>query len=308
MAKVLVTGGAGFIGSHLVEALLRARHQVVVVDDLSSGRRAFVPAAATFHKLDVRSAKLGALVARLKPAYVCHLAAQPSVVRSQADAAHDASINIVGGLNLLQAVRSLNIRKFLLVSSAAVYGDPATVPTAETDSLDPCSPYALSKHTMERYLEYYAREQAMPVVTVRPANVYGPRQGVGGEGGVVGVFARAILKHNPLTIHGRGDQTRDYVYVGDVAAGLAAALESGSGAYNLSCGRDISVRELVIKFGEVLGVVPRVTYAPLRPGDPKRSALSPRKAERELDWRAQVPLVEGLRLTLRWLKDNPKYL
>ena len=308
MDTVLITGGAGFIGSHLAEACLRARLGVTVVDDLSSGKRSFVPAAATFYKLDMCSPKLKNLVTRIKPAYVCHLAAQTSVTHSQIDVTHDAQVNIVGSLNLLEAVSGLAVRKFLFVSSAAVYGEPSTIPTSETESLNPQSPYALSKHTVERYLEYFATQRGLPTVVVRPANVYGPRQGSGSEGGVVGLFARAILRNDSLTIHGRGDQTRDYIYVGDVASGMLAALTQGTGVYNLSTGRDISVRELVVRFGEVVGTVPRVTYDALPSGDLTRSALSPRRAERELGWNPQVPLVEGLRLTLKWLRDNKKYL
>ncbi len=308
MEHVLITGGAGFIGSHLCEAALRAHFQVSVVDDLSSGRRGFVPKAATFYKLDVCSPKLSTVIARLKPTYVCHLAAQSSVPRSQADPVHDAEVNIVGSLNLLNALAGSSVKKVLFTSSAAVYGEPTTIPTVETENLDPRSPYALSKYTIERYLDYYTRTSGLATVVVRPANVYGPRAGAGGEGGVVGVFARALTVGQPLTIHGHGDQTRDYIYVTDVAQGMLAALQQGTGVYNLSTGRDISVRELVVRFGEVVGTVPQVEYGPLRPGDVKRSALSPRRAERELGWKPQVPLTEGLRQTLKWFKDNPKYL
>jgi UDP-glucose 4-epimerase len=199
-------------------------------------------------------------------------------------------------------------KKLLYTSSAAVYGEPATIPTGEAEALDPRSPYALSKHTVERYLEYFSHSVGLASVVVRPANVYGPRAGTAGEGGVVSVFARSLTTGTPLTIHGHGDQTRDYIYVTDVAQGMLKAIEQGNGAYNLGTGHDISIRELVVRFGEVVGTVPRVDYAAARPHDIKRSALSPRRAERELGWKSQVPLTEGLRLTLKWFKDNPKYL
>lgn len=304
MMKALVTGGAGFIGSHLVEALLRAGLQVTVVDDLSSGRRSQVPAAAKLVKLDVRSPKLRELVGRLQPAYVCHLAAQVSVGRSQADAMSDAEINIVGGLNLVEALRGCDITKFLFVSSSGVYGAARQMPTPEDSPAAPASPYALAKRTMEEYLNHFSQARGLPVVVVRPANVYGPRQDSGGEGGVVAVFCRQILQGEHLTIHGQGAQTRDFVYVTDVAAGMAAALTKGNGVYNLGTSAEISVRELAVKVGEVAGQVPKVSYAPLRQGDILRSSLSCISARRDLGWQPQVPLEDGLRQTLRWFKEH----
>lgn len=302
MLKVLVTGGAGFIGSHLAESLLRTGAQVTVVDDLSAGRRAWVPAAAKFVKLDVRSPKLRELVRRLPPHYVCHLAAQRSVTRSQADAAADADVNIVGSLNVLEAVRELGLRKFVFVSTAGVYGEPAQLPTPESAVPKPASPYALAKYVVEQYLELY-RSHGLPVAVVRPANVYGPRQDASGEGGVVAKFCRQLLQGELLTIHGQGQQTRDFVYVTDVAAGIVAAMQQGSGAYNLGTGSELAVRELAIRVGSVAGQVPRVGYEPLRPGDLQRSSLSVVRARRELGWEPQVPLDDGLRQTMRWFKE-----
>lgn len=306
MQHVLVTGGAGFIGSHLVEALVRAHYQVSVVDDLSSGRRGFVPAAARLHQVDVCSPQLRTLVARLKPTFVCHLAAQRSVAASERDAARDAHVNIVGTLNVVEAVRGLEVQKFLFVSTAAVYGRTPNVPTAEDAPLGPQSPYGMSKLMAEQYLGYYADRLGLPTVVVRPANVYGPRQSTNHEGGVVAQFARQVLAGETLTIEGKGDQTRDFVYVGDVAQGLMDALLRGRGVYNLGTAQELSIRELAVELGQVAGVVPRVTYAPPRPGELPRSALDARRAERELGWQPQVPLTEGLRLTLRWYKEHPK--
>lgn len=304
MPKVLVTGGAGFIGSHLVADLLRASYQVTVVDDLSRGHRASVPPAAKFHKLDVRSPKLRQLVAQLAPDYVCHLAAQVSVPRSQGDAAADAEVNIVGSLNVLEAARRLERTKVLFASSAAVYGEADRVPTPETAELKLGSPYALAKATVEQYLEYYARAWNLASVVVRPANVFGPRQDASGEGGVVAVFCRQLLRGEELTIHGQGAQTRDFVYAADVAAGMVAALREGSGVYNLGTGTEVSVRELAIALGEVAGQVPKVTYGPLRPGDIARSALDARRVHSEFGWQPQVPFVDGLRQTLQWCKEQ----
>lgn len=304
--KVLVTGGAGFIGSHLVEALLRAHYQVFVIDDLSSGKRSQVPAPARFYKIDIRSPKLQQLLMRLKPDYVCHLAAQKSVAHSHQDAAFDASVNIVGSLNILEAVKNQGLKKFLFVSSGAVYGDPKEIPTPETSEFQLTSPYALSKHTLEVYLDYFTREYGVPGVVVRPANVYGPRQVHDAEGGVVAQFSRHLLTTGTATIEGKGEQTRDFIYVGDVAAGIIAAMVKGGGVYNLSTAKDVSIRELLVEMGKVANIIPKVNYDPPRPADIKRAALSPRRAERELGWEPQVPLIEGLRLTMRWFKDNLK--
>lgn len=306
MMKVLVTGGAGFIGSHLVEALLRARWQVAVVDDLSAGKRTWVPKDARFYKLDVRSPKLRDVVTAFKPSYVCHLAAQRSVTKSQVNAAEDASVNIVGSLNVLEAVKDLALTKFLFVSTAALYGEAVKIPTPEEAEIKPGSPYALAKFTVEKYLDYYARQWGVPTVVVRPANVFGPRQEASGEGGVVAIFSRALLRNETITIDGKGDQTRDFVFVTDVASALVSALTRGDGVYNLSTSTEVSVRELVINLGQVLNVVPKVTYVAPRVGDIMRSALQNTRARRELNWEPQVPIVEGLRLTLRWLRDNTK--
>lgn len=304
MDKVLVTGGAGFIGSHLAEALVRAGFDVTVVDDLSSGVRAYVPRAARFRKLDVRAPQLTKLIQDVGPAYVCHLAAQISATRSKADAAADASVNIVGSLNLLESLKGLRLKKFLFVSTAALYGDAREIPTTELAELKPLSPYALSKLTVERYLEYYEAAYGIPYVVVRPSNVYGPRQETKGEGGVVAMFCRALMQSKSIMIEGRGEQTRDFLFVADAAAGMLAALLTGRGTFNLSTGHELTIRELAVKSGEVAGVVPQVRYAPPREQEISRSALSALKASRELDWHAQVPLPEGLRQTLKWFKQT----
>ncbi|MFA4818988.1 MAG: NAD-dependent epimerase/dehydratase family protein [Patescibacteria group bacterium] len=304
MEHVLVTGGAGFIGSHLVEALLRAGLQVTVVDDLSSGKKKYVAPAAKFHKLDIRSGNLRSLARRLKPSYVCHLAAQSSAPASRDDAAHDADINIVGTLNVLEAVKNIGLKKFLFVSSAAVYGAPDITPAAEEATLKPGSPYALSKLTIEKYLAYYASDFGVPYVVARPANVYGPRQKTGGEGGVVAIFCNKLLQGKAILIDGTGQQTRDFIYVTDVAQGMALALQQGRGVYNLATGTEISIRELAVRIGEVIGEVPLIEYAPAREQDINRSCLSPQKAQRDLKWQATVPIIDGLRQTLRWYKSH----
>lgn len=303
MQKVLVTGGAGFIGSHLVEALLRAGLQVTVADDLSTGRKTFVPKVARFRKVDVRSSALADLIKELRPDYICHLAAQRSAARSRTEAAFDAQVNVVGTVNALDAAAARGVKKFLFVSSAAVYGSTRVVPTPEDSDFQLNSPYAVSKYTAEQYVAYFQSSFNLPAVIVRMSNVYGPRQDASSEGGVVAKFASAIVANKSLTIEGRGEQTRDFMYVADAAQGLLTALIDGKGIYNLGTATEVSIRELAIKLGEVAGIVPQVNYAPARIDDIPRSALSALRANRELRWHAATPLTEGLRQTLKWYKD-----
>ncbi len=304
MRKVLVTGGAGFIGSHLCEALLRERYEVCVLDDLSAGRRAYVPRAARFVELDVRSPKVARVVAELKPDYVCHLAAQRSATHSQADPAGDASVNIVGSLNLLQACRELNLAKFLFVSTCAVFFEPRHLPAPEDAPVSPAYPYGMSKHTVERYLESFGSFYGVPWVVVRFPNVYGPRQNAASEGGVVAIFSRQLLAGEPLAITGRGEQTRDFIYVTDAAAGTVAALERGDGIFHISTASELSVRELAVQLGAAAGTVPQVRYVGARPGDVPRISLANTRAVRELGWQPRVSLADGLAATLAWFRDE----
>ncbi|MDP3986393.1 MAG: NAD-dependent epimerase/dehydratase family protein [Candidatus Veblenbacteria bacterium] len=303
MQRVLITGGAGFIGSYLAETLVRAGFEVTVVDDLSTGHRGFVPRAARFRKLDVRTMAFRDFVRQFKPAYVCHLAAQRSAERSRADASADASINVVGTANALAAASGQGLKKFLFVSTAALYGSAREIPTPEHAEPKLSSPYAVAKLAGEQYVSYYGASGNLPVAVVRLANVYGPRQDASNEGGVVARFAQALVAGRGLTIEGRGEQTRDFIYVMDVVQGLMAALTDGSGLYNLGTGEEISIRELAIKMGEIAGVVPKVTYVAARTDDIPRSALSALRAMRELRWRPATPLMDGLRQTLKWYKE-----
>ncbi len=293
---ILITGGAGFIGSHLAEACLRAGHAVHVVDDLSTGKKDNVPAGAELHKLDVRSPELTQLFQRIKPEYVAHLAAQVSVVRSQADPVLDASINVLGSLNALSAARTAGAKKFLFTSTAAVFGSAAPMPATEDALADPQSPYGLSKLAVERYL---AREGEFAVI-VRPANVYGPRQSAGGEGGVVARFCAALAKGEPLVVEGTGEQTRDFIYVTDVAAGMLAALEKGRGVYHLGTGQETSIARLARNLSEAGGGGSRITSGAARAHDVARCVFSIERARRELGWQPAVPLAEGLEATLAW--------
>lgn len=303
MPKVLVTGGAGFIGSHLVEGLVRLGFQVTVADDLSTGNRGYVPRSASFRKIDIRTRAFRQLIKNLQPDYLCHLAAQRSAVSSLSRPVPDADINIIGTVNTLAAAADLRLKKFLFVSTAAVYGTPRQIPVPEEADIQLTSPYAVAKYAAERYVSYYDASGQLPTVIVRLSNVYGPRQAAGAEGGVVAKFALALLTNQNLVIEGRGEQTRDFLFVKDAVDGLIKALQTGRGIFNLSSGREISIRELVVHLGEVVGSVPSVSYAPQRPGDILRSSLLPLRAKRELDWQAVTPLTDGLRQTLKWYKE-----
>lgn len=304
MEHVVVTGGAGFVGSHLVAALVRANYKVSVIDDLSTGKKSYLPKFCGFHKIDIRSPKLPALLKKIKPDYVCHLAAQVSVPESIKQAAHDADINIVGTVNVLESVKNLHLKKFLFVSSAAVYGQPHIIPTPEDAPLNPLSPYAWSKKTAEDYLKYYESNYGLPWVVVRPANIYGPRQKTVGETGVIAIFVNNFLSSKPLLIEGKGYQTRDFIFVSDVAQGMVAALQKGEGVYNLSTNQEVSIRDVVRSLGELSLTMPPLDYLPARINDIERSVLDNTKARRQLSWEPITPLLEGLRLTVKSLKEG----
>ncbi len=299
MEHVVVTGGAGFVGSHLVAALIRADYKVSVIDNLSTGQKKYVPRFCKFYKLDVRSPKLGALLKKIKPDYVCHLAAQVSVPDSVREAANDAAINIVGTINLLEAIKNINLKKFLLVSSAAVYGQPALIPTPEEAPREPLSPYAWSKKTAEDYLLYYESNYGLPWVVVRPSNIYGPRQKVKGETGVIAIFVNNFVTNQPLIIESKGFQTRDFIFVTDVVQGMVAALQKGRGVYNLSSNQEVAIRDVVRALGELSLTMPPLDYVAPRDNDITRSSLDNSKALRELKWQISTPLLEGLRQTVK---------
>jgi len=302
MIKVLVTGGAGFIGSHLVESLLRSGYQVLVIDDLSSGKKSWVPKSAKFSNLDIRSPKLVDVIKKFQPAYVCHLVESSTVGQAQINPVSDASITVVGTVNVLQAVKNLNLTKFLYVSSCAIYGQASQTPTSEAIPPEPASAYAMSRLAVENYVEYYADSFGLPAVIVRLTRVFGPRQ----LKGSVARFVQAALRNEAFELEGRGEQVRDWLYVTDAVAGLQTALLQGRGLYNLSSGQGISMRELVLTFGEVMGMVPKVSYIAPVVGEPLNNIFSCNLARRELGWQPEVPLLDGIRLTLKWWKEQKK--
>ncbi|HYK83535.1 MAG TPA: NAD-dependent epimerase/dehydratase family protein [Gemmatimonadales bacterium] len=311
--NVLVTGGAGFIGSHVADAYLAAGDRVTVLDDLSTGRRAHVPAAATFVRADVRSEAARQLVATGRFTLVNHHAAQIDVRRSVADPVFDASVNLLGLLNLLEGARAGGVERVIFASSGGtVYGEGAALPLVETTPKLPASPYGTAKLAAEYYLATFARLHGLAAVSLRYSNVYGPRQDGQGEAGVVAIFARQALAGAPLTVYGDGEQTRDMVFVQDVAqANLAASAcplpdvrDLDACAFNIGTGVETTVNGLAAAISRAAGRAPPIRHAPARPGELRRNALAVAKAARLLGWRPQTTLAAGLALTVRAMAED----
>ena len=300
MKQILVTGGAGFIGSHLTPQLLAAGWKVTVLDDLSSGKREYVPQEAAFIEQDVRDAdSLAKVFATNHFDAVVHFAAQTMVPVSLAKPVYDCELNVVATVELLEQCRIHGVRKVVFASSAAVYGDNQTLPLRETEPTAPMSFYGLSKHTVERYLNLYQQLHGLEYAALRFANVYGERQGDGGEGGVVSIFTRLLRQGSSLQLFGDGNQTRDFVYAGDVAAAVVASLDSQvpSGTYNVSTGKQTSLLNLIETLSRISGEKPQVVRAQPRAGDILHSALDSNRLQQCSDWRPRMLLEEGLRRT-----------
>ncbi len=306
--KIVVTGGAGFIGSHVVDAYVAAGHQVLVVDNLSSGKREQVHPDARLVELDINDSALAELFLAERPAVVNHHAANPSVSLSVREPTFDARQNVLGTINLLEAARKAGVGKFIYISSGgAMYGNPDHLPVDEEHPSKPVSPYALSKHTGERYVRLYGAEHGLDWTSLRYANVYGPRQDPFGEAGVISIFCQNLLDGEAPEIHWDGEQTRDFVYVGDCARANLLALEAGSGqAYNVGTGVGTSINTLFQTLMDVAGreVVPR--RGPRRPGDARHSYLDCAKIGRDLGWQARVGLREGLARTWDYFAGEGK--
>ena len=299
--KVLITGGAGFIGSHLVRLLQKKGEGVAVVDNFSTGLRENLPDGTAIYECDVTSPELANVFETVRPDAVVHLAGQTTVHVSMADPELDAMQNVIGSVRVLEQARQCGVKRVIFASTAASYGDVAEdhLPIDEFEPLAPLSFYGLSKVTVEHYLDLYHKAYGLDYVVLRFANVYGERQGDGGEGGVISIFAKRIAKDEPITIYGDGKQTRDFVYAGDIARGIEAALRSphANRAYNLSMQTETSLKELVAVLAQVSGkkIVPE--YADPRTGDIYKSLLANGRARRSLGWEPQTSLEEGLRRT-----------
>lgn len=299
---ICVTGGAGFIGSHLVEALVRLGHRVLVIDDLSSGQVENLPPEAELHRLDVVSEEAAKLVAEAGVDVLVHQAAQMNVRRSVSEVLHDGRVNVLGGLNLFEAARRGGVSQILFASTGgAIYGEQEHFPAREEHPLHPLSPYGVSKLACESYLYFYHHTYGIDVTCLRYANVYGPRQNPHGEAGVVAIFLQLLLAGERPTINGSGEQTRDYVYVDDVvAANLASLGRPGYHIYNVGTGVETSVVELYRHLTAVLESEVEPRFGPAKAGEQMRSSVDPARGRRELALAPASSLEEGLPVTARW--------
>jgi UDP-glucose 4-epimerase len=297
--KALVTGGAGFIGSHITDLLLAEGHDVAVLDSLIGGHRDNVAPRARFYQVDICSPELSHVVRLEKPEVIFHQAAQMSVKKSTDDPVYDAQVNVLGLLNVLEAATSSGVRKVIFASSGATYGNPDYLPMDELHPLRPGSPYGITKMVAEHYLHYYATDRGLQYTALRYGNVYGPRQDAHGEAGVVAIFTRQLLAGQTPTIHWDGEQVRDYVFVTDVArANLAAATAGDHASYCIGTGVGTSVNQIFDALCQTLGVTLAAKRAPRRAGDLRAAFFDTRRAQQDLGWQARVSLAEGIAQTV----------
>ena len=304
--RIVVTGGAGFIGSHLTDAFLSRDDEVTVVDDLSAGSAARLDERAVLYNQSIIQAdRLTALVEDIKPELICHLAAQIDVRASVACPADDAQVNVVGTVNVLEAARRADTRILFCSTGGALYGRDAPIPSLESVLPLPESPYGVAKSCAEQYVGLYNRLHGTRHTVLRLANVYGPRQDPAGEAGAVAIFCSRVLAGKQPIIYGDGRQTRDYVYVGDVVTAFLAAADTGRpGTWNIGTGIETSVLDLAAAIGEAAGCVVKPEFAPQRPGELPRSALAVELARRDLGWSATTPLADGVRAVYRWIESG----
>ena len=302
--KVLVTGGAGFIGSHLVDRLILEGHDSVVVDNLVTGKRRNINRAARFYKMDVQSWRLERVFRNERPNVVMHLAAQMDVRKSVEDPMFDAQVNVLGTLNVLQQAVKHGVRKVIFSSSGgAIYGEQETYPAPETHVLRPLSPYGLSKLCGEQYLSYFQRVSGLQAVSLRYANVYGPRQDPEGEAGVVAIFIQKMLNNEQAVINGNGRQTRDFVFVDDVVeANLAMMGQETQGTYNVGTGVETSINDLFRILVQHTGSTCKEIHGPAKKGEQARSVIDCTKLRQEVLWEPKADLSEGLKKTVEYFR------
>lgn len=306
--KILAVGGAGFIGSHLVDALIKNRHQVVVLDNLSSGQKENINPKATFYKADLQNFKrVESIFKKEKPEAIFHLAAQIDVRRSVEDPIYDAEINILSSLNLICLAQKYKVKKFIFSSSGgAIYGETEDRPTKESHSECPLSPYGIGKLAIDKYLEYFYQVHGLKYVLLRYANVYGPRQNHRGEAGVVAIFINKMLSGEQPMINGDGKQTRDYVFVDDVVQANVLALRNLNtvGTYNIGTGLETNVNELFQAINQHFDNRFREKHGPGKLGEQRTSSLDARKARQELGWNPTTQLTKGIQTTVMWFQEG----
>ena len=303
---ICVTGGAGFIGSHVADALLERGHRVIIVDDLSTGRRELAPEGAELHVVDIRSPEAAELIGDLGVEILVHHAAQIDVRRSVEDPRADADVNVCGSVGLVEAGRRARLRQVVFASTGgAIYGEQEVHPANENHPAKPVSPYGVAKLAVEQYLYYFHHEHGLDATCLRYANVYGPRQNPLGEAGVVAIFLHRLLAGERPTINGDGGQTRDYTFVGDVVrANLAAVGRSGFGIYNVGTGVETDVNRLYDLLRAAVGSDLEPAHGPAKGGEQRRSSISSEKLRRDLGVSVDTPLEEGVRTTAAWFAEN----
>jgi UDP-glucose 4-epimerase len=306
--KIIVTGGAGFIGSHLVDKLIEKGHKVVAIDNLSTGKKENLNKKAKFYKIDIGSPKIAQIFKKEKPGVVFHYAAQIDVRKSTENPIEDAKINILGTLNVLENCKKYKVKKFIFASSGgAIYGEANIIPTPETHQARPESPYGIAKLVVEHYLDFYKKIYGLDYVSLRHANIYGPRQDPKGEAGVVAIFIDKLLNNKIPIIFGDGKQTRDFVYVEDAVDAATKALKTKSGEnsiFNIGTGIETSVKDLYRLISKKIGKNIRPLFTSAKSGDLKRSCLAFSKIKKELNWQPEYNFRKGLEETINYFKNN----
>jgi len=303
--KILVTGGAGFIGSHLVDELIKEGHKVVVIDNLASGKKENLNPKIKFYKIDICNPKIFNIFKKEKPDFVFHFAAHIKARESIKKPISDAKVNILGSLNVLENCRKFNVKKIIFASSGGeIYGAAKKIPTPEDYITRPISPYGISKLTIEKYLDSYYRLFGLPYISLRYGNVYGPRQNQNSEAGVVAIFTNKILRNKQLFIHGDGNQTKDYIFIEDAIRATILSFEKDfKGILNIGTGKETSVLEIFHKIKQLTERQVKEKHVPFPLGGFRRGCLSIQKTKKELNWKPNYTLEEGIKKTVEWFKD-----
>jgi UDP-glucose 4-epimerase len=317
MAKILVTGGAGFIGSHLVDSLIERGNNVVVIDNLSSGKKENLNSKAIFHRADICDSSIAGILKNENPDVIFHLAAKTNARKSVEDPITDAKTNIIGSLNIIESFLSANGRdcqklaakKIIFFSTGGVmYGEANVIPTPEAYSSQPICPYGVNKLAVEKYLNYYNKIFGLPYIVLRLANVYGPRQDANGKAGVVAVFCGEILSGKVPVINGDGEQTRDYIYIEDVVSAAQLVMEKGNNDFfNIGTGKETSVNEIFRGLKKFLDSTCEENHGPAKSGEHKRGCLDSSKAKQKIDWQPEYSVEDGLKKTAAWFRESKKY-